>query len=176
MTRRALWMVAVGCLLASAAARADEQHIAPKAADSPELARIKSLAGRWEGTAQDGADAPKPAEGDYKVTSGGSAVVETLFPGTPHEMVSVYHDVNGRLAMTHYCMLGNQPQLQLAGADSRHIDLSLGDSPGLNAATDQHMHALTLAWTDPDHLTQAWTCYQHGKSDHTSTFTLSRVH
>jgi len=26
----------------------------------------------------------------YHVTAAGSAVVETLFPGTPHEMVSVY--------------------------------------------------------------------------------------
>ena len=38
--------------------------------------------------------------GDIQVTSGGSALVEKLSPGTPHEMVSVYHDKDGELAMT----------------------------------------------------------------------------
>src|SRR5690349_10162902 len=78
---------------------------------SPELEQIKALAGTWEGTAEtDGKT--EPAAIEYKVSSMGTVVVETLFPGTPHEMVSIYHDdENGKLTMTHYCAIGNQPQL-----------------------------------------------------------------
>ncbi len=28
-------------------------------------------------------------------------------------MLSVYHDLNGKLTMTHYCMLRNQPRMKL---------------------------------------------------------------
>ena len=143
--------------------------------DSQEFSRIKSLAGRWEGTASHmEAPAEQTAE-EYKVTSGGSAVVETLFPGTPHEMVSVYHDVNGKLAMTHYCMLHNQPQLALTRADSQHLELSLADSPGIDPARDRHMHSLSITWQDPNRLTQVWTSYEGGKSGESTTITLSRA-
>ena len=40
----------------------------------------------------------------YKVTSGGSAVVETIGPGTEHEMVTVIHPDGDDLMLTHYCM------------------------------------------------------------------------
>ena len=143
-------------------------------ADSAAFARVKRLAGRWEGTTRHSEGAEEPAAVEYKLTSGGSAVVETLFPGTPHEMVSVYHDVAGQLAMTHYCLLHNQPQLQLIGADDRHLELSLTDSPGIDASKDQHMHALTLTWQDSDHLTQTWTSYEGGKPHETTTIRLSR--
>ena len=141
---------------------------------SPEFERIKSLAGRWEGTAKESDAEAKPTSVEYKVTSGGSVVVETLCPGTPHEMVSVYHDQNGKLAMTHYCMLGNRPLLQLTSSDSQHIALSLAEGSGI-APGEQHMHALTLTWQDPNHLTQAWTGYEGGKAKPPMIMTLSRV-
>ena len=37
------------------------------------------------------------------------------------------------------------------------------------------MHALTLAWAGPDHLTQTWTCHKDGKADSSVTIRLSRV-
>ena len=47
---------------------------------------------------------------EYRLTAGGSALVETLFPGASRgQMVSMYYDRKGKLAMTHYCMLRNQP-------------------------------------------------------------------
>ena len=53
--------------------------------------RFKALAGEWV-SAEDGEMAKR---GDlvarYAVTAGGSAVVETIFPGQAHEMVTVYH-------------------------------------------------------------------------------------
>src|SRR5262249_15198538 len=72
--------------------------------------QFKQLAGGWvgKGPVKDGPDVHIL----YKVTAGGSAVVETLFPGTDHEMVSVIHPDGPDLLLTHYCHLGNQPQMK----------------------------------------------------------------
>src|SRR6185312_3671302 len=72
------------------------------------LEKMKTLAGTWLLADQDG-KATDQVGSIIKVTAGGSVVHETLFPGQPQEMVSVY-TVNGPdLIMTHYCVLGNQP-------------------------------------------------------------------
>src|SRR6266404_4690335 len=72
------------------------------------LEKMKKLAGTWLAADKDG----KPTDqvvSIIKVTAGGSAVHETLFPGQPHEMVSIYTVDGPDLVMTHYCVLGNQP-------------------------------------------------------------------
>ena len=53
------------------------------------LEKMKKLAGTWLAADKDG----KPTDQVVSVikgTAGGSAVHETLFPGQPHEMISVY--------------------------------------------------------------------------------------
>ena len=157
------------------AAMAGPDHDAAPVASSSELERVKSLAGRWEGTMREGDGTGGPAAVEYKVTSGGSVVVETLFPGTPHEMVSVYHDApGGQLSLTHYCMLGNQPELNLVSAADRQMDFSLASGSAI-PASEQHMHALTLTWLDPDHLRQVWTSQKDGQANNPTTIELSRV-
>src|SRR5262245_19588365 len=85
----------------------------PTAKDSSKASafeKFKQLAGEWQGTG-DGAHG-KDMRVKYQVTSGGSAVVETVFPGTDHEMVTVIHPDGDDLLLTHYCLLGNQPQMK----------------------------------------------------------------
>lgn len=151
----------------------DHAHVAPKASEA--LERMKAMVGRWEGTAamEDGKTAPAVIE--YRLTSGGTAVVETMEPGTEHEMVSVYHDDGGALAMTHYCMLGNQPVLKLTGAEPSQMTFSLDGTRGIGSAQDMHMHALTLTWAGPDEFTQTWTSYNEGRPVGTTMFSLSRA-
>ncbi len=75
------------------------------------LEKMKKLAGTWLAADKDG----KPTDqiqSIIKVTAGGSAVHETLFPGQPQEMVSVYTVDGPDLIMTHYCVLGNQPRMK----------------------------------------------------------------
>ncbi len=141
---------------------------------SVEFQKIRALAGRWKGTSSGPEGKDQPAAIEYRVTSGGSAVVETLFPGTEHEMVTVYHDRHGKLAATHYCMLGNQPELTLTSAAPNQMDLSLAPESSVKAETETHMHALTLAWADPNHLTQTWTLFEQGKATSTTTITVAR--
>ncbi len=173
--RAGWWIVAAVCVgLVSSGARADTGAQGPTAG-SPEFERIKALAGRWEGTsAMDGGN-EQPAVVEYRVTSGGSIVAETLFPGTEHEMLSVYHDRGGKLAMTHYCMLSNQPEMDLTESRPDHLTLSLSDRSHLDAAKDLHMHALTIAFVDDNHLTETWSSFEGGKPKGSSVFHFSRA-
>ena len=150
------------------------EHEHPTGPGSTELERIKTLAGRWEGTSREGENEAQPAAAEYKVTSGGAVVVETLFPGTPHEMVSIYHDQNGTLAMTHYCMLRNQPVLELSRNDAQLIELT-NRGQGLNAPGEMHMHSLSIAWDGPDKITQVWSSQEGDQSKGGVTITFSRV-
>src|SRR3954467_2783963 len=67
---------------------------------SPEFERMKALAGTWKGKTDMG-QGPIEMTVEYRVISGGSAVEERIFAGTPKEMVTMYHDKNGKLALTH---------------------------------------------------------------------------
>src|SRR5215216_3565491 len=96
-------------LALTAGTRGDEA--AKPAATHPGLERIKKLAGTWVEADKDGKPTDKVVS-VIKVTAGGSAVQETLFPGQPMEMVSVYHMDKNDLVMTHYCVLGNQPRMK----------------------------------------------------------------
>ena len=141
---------------------------------SKEFERMKALVGVWEGTAK------MPQEGEkvrveYRLSSGGSAVVENLFPGTPHEMVSVYYDNAGQLTMTHYCALRNQPRMKVEKADERNLYFMFVDGTNVNPMKDAHMHSLTLSFVDKDHIIQKWTLFTDGKETETSVFELSRV-
>src|ERR1041385_2448086 len=84
----------------------------------------------------------------YAVTAGGSAVVETLFPKTPHEMVSVYHDEGGKLTMTHYCILANQPHMKLKASTANSVTLAMSGKDGIANANEAHMHALAINFVD----------------------------
>jgi hypothetical protein len=79
---------------------------------SAEFQKLKSLAGTWQGSTDMG-QGPMPITVQYRVTSGGSAVEERLFADTPMEMVTIYHDKDGQLALTHYCSLCNRPSMTL---------------------------------------------------------------
>ena len=101
---------------------------------SPEFERLKALAGRWEsempmpggGGSEGNKGAMNKVATEYRVAANGSVIVERNFPDTPKEMISVYHDRGGKLWMTHYCALGNQPQMSLTGSTDGVLTLGTG--------------------------------------------------
>lgn len=131
-------------------------------------------AGSWQGTAtMEGKEQERQVT--YRVTSVGSAIVETHFPGSPQEMVSVYHDEGGRPDMTHFCALKNRPNLVMDSSDKDSIHPDFKPGIGIDSAKDGHMHALTIRFIDRDTIGQERVMYQDGKPLDSTTFRLQRA-
>lgn len=84
-----LLMMTSGAWLSSQTLLADEPNQSGAKPVKP-FELFKKLNGEWIGKASHG-DVQFDSKVQYRVTSAGSAVVETLFGGTEHEMVTVYH-------------------------------------------------------------------------------------
>ena len=131
---------------------------------------LKALAGDWTMTDGDGSTAVT-----YRVTAGGSAVVETLFPGAEHEMVTVYTLDRGDLVLTHYCAEGNQPHMKaVKGGDAASIAFKFDGGGNIKSSKDGHMHEATFAFIDADHVKSSWLYYKDGKAADTKEFSLAR--
>src|SRR4051794_24779807 len=96
---------------------AAERHVdhlsAKSGAKSDGFERIKSLSGEWKVSEGSGEHGEIRGTVTYKATAGNSAVLETLFCGSEHEMVTLYFVDKYGLALTHYCMLGNRPHMRV---------------------------------------------------------------
>jgi hypothetical protein len=124
---------------------------------SPELEKIKGLAGRWEGTTFREANGISAAVVTYEVTAAGSAVIEKLFPGTKGEMTTVYHDDSrGHLVATHYCNAANQPKLRLMESNGERLYFVLSPDSDIKADLEGHAHELTLLVGADGSLTHDW--------------------
>jgi hypothetical protein len=167
--------VAVASLFAAAQTFAAEPA-APAPVDAKAaFERLKSFAGEWQGQAGHGAQT-FPATVTYRLASGGTAVMETLMPGTPHEMVSMYHLDAGELVMTHYCAMGNQPKMKLDPKASTKDALKFVFTGGTNLdpAKDNHIHEGLLKF-DGTSLVADWTAWGGGKEVGHNVFTLKRA-
>src|SRR5437868_4838136 len=148
----------------------------PSPPTNPGLEKMKKLAGTWLAADKDG----KPTDqvvSVIKVTAGGSAVQETLFPGQPQEMVSIYHRDGADLLMTHYCALGNQPRMKADPASPpNQVRFQFAGGTNLDPAKDMHMHEGTLTFVDDDHIEFSGVAWVNGKpaEDHCATMKLAR--
>src|SRR4051794_32279102 len=161
MTRR---MLTCGLMILGLAAGAHGGDAPAKATSAhPGLERLKKLAGTWVEADKDGKPTDKVVS-VVKVTAGGSAVHETLFPGTPMEMISVYHRDGADLVMTHFCMLGNQPRMKADPKSATNkIRFVFAGGTNIDPAKDKHMHEGTLTFVDDDHIEYSGVCYEDGK-------------
>ena len=132
-----------------------DDKTSPKAPMPPTnagLEKMKKLVGTWLLANKDGKPTDQVAS-VIKVTAGGSAVHETLFPGQPLEMVSVYTVDGSDLIMTHYCVLGNQPRMKAdPKSPANQIVWRFAGGTNLDPKKDKHMHEATLTIVDDDHL------------------------
>jgi hypothetical protein len=171
--RNYFWVGAVVVALA-VGARAEDPK--PDGAKSPGLDKIKKLVGTWVAADEKGQPTDQVVS-VFKVTAAGSAVQETFFPGTGHEMVSIYHADGKDVVMTHYCALGNQPKMKLDPASTdKELKFAFVGGTNLDPAKDMHMHEGSIKWIDDDHIETHWVGYQEGKpaKDHAMTMKLVR--
>ena len=154
----------LGALVLSAgAALAATTPTAPGKPTSAALERFKALAGDWV-AAEDG-DMVKKGDlvARYAVTASGSAVVETVFPGSEHEMVTVYHADGPDLVLTHYCMEGNQPRMRARGAQGTRFDFAYDGGTNIDPKRDRHMHSATFDLASADEIRSEWSELAEGK-------------
>jgi hypothetical protein len=127
----------------------------------PEFDQIKSLAGDWEGKSAGG----DPVHINYKVVSGGTAVMESIIASSEPQMVTLYYLDGDHLMMTHYCMANNQPRMRADAATSSRnaIKFTFVDATNLASPDVGHMHAHAIIWKDADHVRQEWTWRDKGQ-------------
>src|SRR4051812_16735749 len=138
---------------------------------SPELEKMKTLVGTWNGKTDMG-QGPIDISLQYRLLAGGSVLEERCFSGTPNEMVTMYYDQNGKLAMTHYCMFGNRPGMLLKSSDANSIQLDFDSTCGINPTKESHMHALKITFDDANTITTSCKAIMDGKEapEHPTTF------
>jgi hypothetical protein len=138
------------------------------------FAMLKNLAGEWQGTVQEKDKGPA-ATVSYKVTANGSVVVETLFPGTDHEMITTYHFNGDQLMLTHYCVSGNQPKMVLSSQSTKNLlTFDFAGGTNLKSERDMHMHSGRIKLIDNDHIESEWDSFNEGKNVGVNKFFLTR--
>jgi hypothetical protein len=151
-TRKVLAVVMAGALGLSASAGPNKT-----------FDRFKALTGDWV-SAEDTDYAKK---GDliarYHLTGGGSAVVEDLFPGTPHEMTTVYHMDGEDLVLTHYCAGGNQPRMRAKAPEGDVVSFAFDGGTNIDPKKTRHMHDARIQFVSENEIRAEWNGLADGK-------------
>lgn len=170
------WLVGVVLLgIAQVVAAEDKVEKAP-AKTATGIEQLKSLAGEWYAADEKGNPTEKLVS-VFKVTAAGSAVQETIFPGSPHEMVTVYHADGKDVVLTHYCAMGNQPKMKLdPKSPAKQLKFLFAGGSNFDPAKDMHMHEGSITLVDDNHIEWKWQGYMDGKADdgHTVSMKLAR--
>lgn len=137
----------------------------------PGFERMKQLVGTWQSETSEMGKVSVV----YRLISGGSTLMETIMPGSDHEMVTMYHLEGDDFVLTHYCVIGNQPRMKAEKqAKENVIDFKCSGNTGVKCATDMHMHSALFTFKDADHFTAEWSMMKGGKTDHSMKFNYER--
>lgn len=162
-----LTTIALALMLAHQNAPAAEPPPPPTPLD-----RFKAMKGTWD--ADIDGDAQPDGAVEYRVVGAGSAVVETLFGGTEHEMITVYHMNGKELMCTHYCAAGNQPRLVATKIAQDSVAFEMKDITNLVDPKALHMHAATFTFNADGTVRSVWRSTVDGKPGHVAEFAMKR--
>ncbi len=167
----ALATTALACV-----ALAGEDHAQKAPPKNADLEKFKALAGTWETTGTpDEHSGGMSGKVTYKVTAAGNAVLETVFPGSEHEMVTLYYVQGDGLALTHYCVLGNRPHMKaVPTTEANQIRFRCPEGEDRSLESEEHMHQATFTFLDPDHIKSEWVLYKDGKPEGAHALTFVR--
>lgn len=158
------------CVLVSAQ---DSTIPAPKKG-SPEFEQLKTLVGTWKGTADFG-QGPAEFTMQYRLIANGSVLEERSMVGTPMEMVTMYYEKEGKLTLTHYCVLGNQPGMVVKSFKGNELRFDLDKNCEAQLANQMHMHALGIRFDDANTITTTCESMNAGVKSETKPTVLKRV-
>lgn len=133
-----------------------------QAGNSTSLDGLKRLVGNWTATDADG----KPFSASFRLISNNTALEETVNSAHDTQMVSIYNADGPRVAMTHFCSIGNQPRLETQSErpNPNEFVFSFTGATNLASPNDQHMHRMVITLEGPDHFTEEWTIRVSGKN------------
>ena len=96
---------------------------------------------------------------------------------TMPSMVTLYYVDGGRLLLTHYCMIGNQPRMQAKALnpDTGELDFQFLDATNLPNPGAGHMHNAKLRIVDNSHVVSEWQFYENGQPKFKETAQYTRV-
>ena len=122
---------------------------------------LKTLEGEWVSQSSSGTT----SEVLFEVTAAGSALIKTFSPGTPNEMVTVYHLDGSDLLLTHYCAVGNQPKMRFVESESlSEIRFEFAGGTNMDPAVDAHAHEGWTRIVDGDTIETESIGYSRGKA------------
>ena len=129
--------------------------------------KLKSLVGEWEGNSNEGGQ-QVPATTSFRLVSDGSALMNVLGAGTPHEMVTMFHMDNSDLLATHYCAVHNQPRFRVVPSSKPNvITFEFKDATNLPTPTAPHMVGIKITFLDANHHYEDWTFLSNGQKSTT---------
>ncbi len=122
---------------------------------------LTGLVGTWEGTFANG----RRHTVTYRLTAGGTVLVETWALAPGRESMTLYHLDGDALVATHYCPQGNQPRLQWVkdGHPSRR-SFAFRDGTNLQVKGSSHQHAFWVELQDKDHYQRSETYVANGST------------
>jgi hypothetical protein len=168
-TVASMWVIAL--LAVAVPTRAGDKT---RPVNAQRFAALKQLAGDWVEVGKDGKATDKVIS-SIRVTAAGSAIQETLFPGSDHEMVTLYHLDGDDLVLTHYCSLGNQPRLRAEpGKDVNKIVFTFVGATNLKSKNDHHINGATLTLYGKDRFQAEWVSCKDGETCHQVRLDLVR--
>ena len=166
--------VTAGALFGGSTQEDKAKEAAAKPVPPSRLDALKKLSGEWVEVGEDGKPTDKVVA-VYRTTAGGTVVEETLFGGTPHEMVTMYFMDRDNLMLTHYCVAGNQPRMKAEkSVEPNKIVFHCDGGTNMKSENDEHMHNATLVFVDDNHIQSEWLEYKDGKQVMNASFTLAR--
>jgi len=124
------------------------------------FSRLKALVGDWDVESSHG-----KGHSRFELIAGGSVLLEHFTEPDGQEMLTAYHLVDGsRLVLTHYCMVGNQPQMVAEKFDGASGELDFAFAGGSNIAPGAgHMHDASFELVSSDRFSAKWDFVEAGK-------------
>ncbi len=154
--RTVLWDRATGKLLTGS------QDLPPEPA-RPTLEALKGLVGSWVLVGPDGKPTDKIVS-TFRLTAGGTAVVQSQFPGEQQETLAVYHLDGDDLFLSHYSAAKGQPRMRcMPSRDPSVLQFEFVDATNMASAEDYHLRAGTIRIVDSTHIQCVWQAYDKGQ-------------
>ncbi len=152
------WIPVMVTLFVAPQAPPAAPSVNPAAAVFQELC---TLVGTWEGTFANG----RQHTVTYRLTAGGTVLVETWALAPGRESMTLYYLDGDALVATHYCPQGNQPRLRWVpdGLPARRT-FTFQDGSNLQAKGASHQHAFWVEVQGPDRYLRSETYVANGST------------